>query len=35
MSAQIVLLPGEQVVMSSDRDTLTLTTKRVRYDNNP
>ena len=32
MSAQIVLLPGEQVVMSSDRDTLTLTKKRVRYD---
>jgi len=32
MSANIDLLPGEQVVMSSDNDILTLTTKRVRYD---
>ena len=32
MSTKIALLPGEQVVMSSDKDVLTLTTKRVRYD---
>ena len=32
MSTKIALLPGEQVVMSSDQDILTLTTKRVRYD---
>lgn len=32
MSTEIALLPDEQVVMSSDKDILTLTTKRVRYD---
>jgi hypothetical protein len=32
MSTKIALLPGEQVVMSSDKDILTLTTRRVRYD---
>jgi len=32
MSQKISLVPGEQVVMSSDREVLTLTTKRVRYD---
>lgn len=32
MSTKIALLPGEEVVMSSDKDILTLTTKRVRYD---
>jgi hypothetical protein len=32
MSTKIQLLPGEQVVMTSDKDILTLTTKRVRYD---
>ncbi len=32
MSTKIALLPGERVVMSSDKDILTLTTKRVRYD---
>lgn len=28
----IALLPGEQVVLSSDNDVLTLTNMRVRYD---
>ncbi|MFM2408639.1 MAG: hypothetical protein RL358_1381 [Pseudomonadota bacterium] len=32
MSNKIALLPGEQVVLSSDNDVLTLTNKRVRYD---
>ena len=32
MSTKVTLLPGEQVVMSSDKNILTLTTKRVRYD---
>jgi hypothetical protein len=32
MSTKIALLPGEQVVMSSDNNILTLTTKRIRYD---
>ena len=32
MSTKVALLPGEQVVMRSDQDILTLTTKRVRYD---
>lgn len=32
MSNRISLLPGEQIVMSSDKDILTLTTTRVRYD---
>src|SRR4051812_33611842 len=32
MANQIALLPGEQVVMSSDKNILTLTTKRVRFD---
>ena len=30
--SKIALLPGEQVVLSSDNDVLVLTTKRVRYD---
>ncbi len=32
MSNKIALMPGEQVVTSSDNDVLVLTTKRVRYD---
>lgn len=32
MNSKISLLPGEKVVMSSDKDILTLTTKRVRCD---
>lgn len=32
MSSRIALLPDERVVMSSDKDILTLTTRRVRYD---
>lgn len=32
MSNKISLLPGEQVVTSSNNDVLVLTTKRVRYD---
>lgn len=32
MSTKISLLPDESVVMSSDQDILTLTTRRVRYD---
>ena len=32
MSNKIALLPGEQIVLSSDNDILTLTNKRVRYD---
>ncbi len=32
MIKTISLLPGEQVVTSSDNDILTLTTKRIRYD---
>ncbi len=32
MSNKIALLPGEQIVTSSDNDILVLTTKRVRYD---
>ena len=32
MGAKMSLMPGEQIVMSSDKDTLLLTTKRVRYD---
>lgn len=31
MSRKTTLLPGEEVVMSSDKDVLTLTTQRVRY----
>ncbi len=31
MSTKIDLLPDEQVVMTSDEELLTLTTKRVRY----
>ena len=32
MSNKIALLPGENVVTSSDNDVLTLTSKRVRYE---
>lgn len=32
MSTKIALLPEERVVMRSDKDILTLTTRRVRYD---
>lgn len=32
MNTKIALLPEERVVMSSDKDILTLTTRRVRYD---
>ena len=32
MRTKIALRPDEQVVMSSDKNILTLTTKRVRYD---
>ena len=32
MSTNITLVHGEKVVMSSDRNILTLTTRRVRYD---
>jgi hypothetical protein len=32
MSTKIAPLPGEEVVMSSDKEILMLTTKRVRYD---
>ena len=32
MSNKIALIPGEQIVTSSDNDVLVLTTKRVRYD---
>jgi hypothetical protein len=32
MSNKIALIPGEEVVTSSDNDVLVLTTKRVRYD---
>lgn len=32
MSNKIALIPGEQIVISSDNDVLVLTTKRVRYD---
>ena len=32
MSNKIALLPGENVVTSSDNDVLTITSKRVRYD---
>jgi len=32
MSKAVELVPGEQVVLRSDEDTLVLTTKRVRYD---
>lgn len=31
MSPAIVLLPGEQIVTTSDKNILTLTTKRVRF----
>lgn len=30
--SKIALLPGEQIVLSSDNDVLVLTNKRVRYD---
>lgn len=32
MGNKIALIPGEQIVTSSDNDVLVLTTKRVRYD---
>ncbi len=32
MAGRIALIPGEQIVMSSDLDRLVLTTRRVRYD---
>jgi|APTNR8051073442_1049403.scaffolds.fasta_scaffold02011_13 hypothetical protein len=32
MSTKVTLLPGEQVVMSSEKNILMLTTKRVRFD---
>lgn len=31
MSNKLALLPGEQIVSSSDNDVLVLTTERVRY----
>ncbi len=32
MANKIALLPGERIVMSSDKEILILTNKRVRYD---
>jgi hypothetical protein len=32
MSNKLVLIPGEQVILTSDNDVLVLTNKRVRYD---